>query len=102
MADNSIDHVREAELEAEETAHKADRDAAQIVDDAQQKAVKMVIDAEDEARARAAEKVAAAHAVSQQQLEAARDNLSGEMDELTAKARSHQEEAVKEILKALA
>lgn len=102
LAETSIELIREIEQEAEETVRNASREAAQIVDDAQNEAIKLGTEAEDKARAGAAEKVAAAHQASQKILEQALADLTGEMEELAAKARVHQEIAVKQVLEALA
>lgn len=102
LADNTIELVRQAEGQADEVAKKAAQEAAQIVDQTQNEAVRLTNEAEDAARERAAEAVAAAHQQSQQKLEAASAALAGEMEDLTAKARARQAEAIKLILGALA
>lgn len=101
MAANAIESVREAETKAEEILREAASKAAKLVDDAQTEALRTENTTGDAARAKAAEQVAAAHQQSQKELEQAMADLNGEMDELSAKARANQSQAVRAVLEAL-
>ena len=101
LADNTIDLVRKAEADAENTARDASIQAGRIVDEANTEAVKLANSAEDAARDKAAADVAAAHQAGASALEAAMASLDGDMKALAEKARAKQPEAIKQILDAL-
>ena len=101
MAENSIELVRGAEAEAEEVARKAAVQAGEIIKEAQEEAEKLILRTEDEATNNTANELNAARAVGQANLEKAQTGLSGELDDLAAKARKSQGKAVQLIVESL-
>ncbi len=101
MAENSIDLVRKAEQEAEEAHRTALRRAQEIAEEAKKEAARIAADADDAARASAAAGVEKAQAESTKELAEAGSGLDAEMEQLAARAREKQPEAVEMILGAL-
>lgn len=102
MAENTIERVRQAEVDAEAKTRDAAQEAGRILDEARTEAKAMLNRAEDSAADKAAAEVAAAHESSKGMLEAYMEALSGDMEGLVASAREKQPEAIKKLLGMLA
>lgn len=98
MAENAIEKVREAELNADEALNQANRKAQEIVDEAQKKAKHLQITAEDEAEDAANRQIGNAQQASRATLDEDAKALTGELQALEQLAIKNRPVAVQKIL----
>lgn len=101
MADNAIDLIREAELEAEKILHDAALEATRLKDEAYAEACRIAQLHQQEASTAAAVAVCAAREACREHLDAEAVNLQQEIEALRLKAQSRRESAIEALVSSL-
>ena len=101
MAKQTMDAIRQAELDAEQTIRTAQIQANASISDAQSKADALIADA----RRRAADKLAETRSLAEQDSKAsalaAQDEVTREIDALRQQGRKNQAKAVQAVIDAM-
>ncbi len=98
MAKQTMDAIRQAELNAEHTLREAQVSANEAVADAQAKAEQMIAEANQRAADKLAETRAQAMQDSQASALAASDNVTREIEALKAQGRRNEAKAIESVI----